>query len=358
VEQNNRAKLCLMLTQNNNIINIIIYIMGNNLSNSSNSQINQIIPDSLSCMEEGIPNDLIFTFFIHLHGAIIKLNLTSDEEQLFDICRMFSKTGSTCYSYNNYDELVNNDIIILKEQLQQNLKSSTYDTIDECIQQKIKPVYQKEIQSLSYSELIYDSSKDTKEDKDFIISNCCKTISRINHDKIFTSQPDDSLGIFLLSVHKKELDGSLLYVPIDLKYTQNLLFIDKLQQFARIFGGIVPELNSMSFDRKKSLNQWSGIELSSNREKIEKLKLSKFIEIIQRILKNTRKNCKFNIIDYSCSKYIYNMFKQESITGNDIENKPENKEKFGGKKKSIKKKIFRQRVKKIKKRTGTKKRKI
>ena len=52
------------------------------------------------------------------------------------------------------------------------------------------------------------------------------------------------------------------------------------------------------------------------------------------------------------------MFKQESITGNDIENKPENKEKFGGKRKSIKKKIFRQRVKKIKKRIGTKKRKI
>ena len=62
------------------------------------------------------------------------------------------------------------------------------------------------------------------------------------------------LGIFLLSVHKKELDGSLLYVPIDLKYTQNLLFIDKLQQFARIFGQNITQNNFAENQQEEDTN--------------------------------------------------------------------------------------------------------
>jgi len=327
------------------LINISIYIMGNSNSNS-NLNTSQLIPDdSLSNMEAGIPNELIFTFYIVTHGAIINVNLTRDEEKLFDNCRMFSKSGSTCYAYAS--ESVQNDITFLKQQLQKKLNNSSFDIINNCIKQNLKPKYISKVNSLENSELIPYGFPDTKEDKNFIISNCRKTLLRVTNDKIFSVGNENGLGIFLLSVHKKELDGSLSHIKIDNPYLLNLLIISELQIFAKIFGGVVPELKNEEFNINK-INSWLGIELSSDNKEIIIFKLSKFVEIINSILKNTGKKCKYNLIDESCSKDINDPYLKKSFPGIDKENTFTEKEVFGGKnKKKGKKKntILKKRIK-------------
>jgi hypothetical protein len=300
--------------------------MGNSSSNLNTSPV--ILNDSLINMEAGIPNELIFTFYIIMHGAIINFNLTHDEEDLFDNCRMFSKTGSTCYAYTSNS--IQDDITILKHQLQKNLNNSSYDSINNCIKQNLKPKYIQYINSLSKSDLFPRVNfPDTKEDKNFIISNCRKTLLRVTHDKIFGTKNENNLGIFLLSVHKKELDGSLSYIKIEHSYLLNLLIISELQKFAKMFDGVVPELKSENFN----IDSWSGIELSSDNKEIITIKLSKFVEIINSILKNTRKKCNYNLIDESCSKDINNPYLKNSFYDIDIENTFTKEDVFGGKNK-------------------------
>ena len=296
--------------------------MGNTISNLNTSQV--ILNDNLINMEAGIPNELIFTFYIAMHGAIINVNLTPDEESIFDNCRIFSKSGSTCYTYNS--DSIQDDITILKQQLHKNLDNSSFDIINNCIKQNLKPKYIQYINSLSKSELFPQVNfPDTKEDKSFIISNCRKTLLRVINDKIFGTKNENGLGIFLLSVHKKELDGSLSYIKIEHPYLLNLLIISELQKFAKIFNGVIPELKSEKF----TIDSWSGIELSSNNKEIITIKLSKFVELINSILKNTGKKCNYNLIDESCSKDINDPYIKKSFPGFDIENTFTEKEVFG-----------------------------
>jgi hypothetical protein len=313
--------------------------MGNSNSKTSSPTSQIIENDSLFCIEEGRPNEFIFTFYIVMHGAKIATNLSEHEATLFDNCRMFSKTGGTCYSYNNNFNSTQDKLTLLKEQLQKDLKKSSYNIIDKCISKNIKSQYKKAITSLTESELFPSSGfPDTKDDKDFIISNCCKTLIGIKHDKILSVENNDDLGIFLLSVHKKTLDESLSYIPIKYPHSLNLLIISELQKFAKIFEGAVPDLikTSSKFNEKQTIALWSGIELSSDKKKIKTIRLSKFIEIINSILKNTGKKCNYNLIDDSCSKDLYNPYLKESFGGIDIENKPT--EIFGGKNKNKKRK--------------------
>ena len=318
---------------------------------NSNTTLQTTIPDdSLSNMEEGIPNELIFTFYIIMHAATININLSEYETKLFSSCRMFSRTGSTCSAIHSSD-LTHNNITILKQQLQKDLNNSSYDVINKCIKQNLKPKYIEDFNS----ELL-------EEDKKIDTSNCYKTLLRITHDKILSTKKEKDLGIFLLSVHKKNLDGSLSYIPIIYPYLLNLLIISELQKFAEIFGGVVPELISSDINIKKSLKLWSGIELSSDKTQIETIRLSKFIEILNSILKNTGKKCKYNLIDESCSNDIYNQNLKISFEGIDTENTPPSGDFFGGKnkknkknKKKIKNTILNQ--KRIKKNKKTKKQK-
>ena len=316
--------------------------MGNSNSNLNTSQF--IPTDSLINMEEGIPNELVFTFYILMHGATININLTPDEESIFDNCRMFSKSGSTCYTYNS-DRLNHETVKLLKQQLHKNLDNSSFDVINNCIKQNLKPKYIQYINSLSKSELFPQVNfPDTKEDKSFIISNCRKTLLRVLNDKIFGTKNENGPGIFLLSVHKKELDGSLSYIKIEHPYLLNLLIISELQKFANIFDGVIPELKSEKF----TIDSWSGIELSSNNKEIITIKLSKFVELINSILKNTKKKCNYNLIDESCSKDINDPFVREIFPGFDIENTFTEKEVFGGKNKKKRKRkntILKKRIK-------------
>jgi hypothetical protein len=305
--------------------------MGNS---NSNLNISQIIPnDSLINMEAGLPNELIFTFYIAMHGAIINVNLTPDKESIFDNCRIFSRSGSTCYAYNS-DKLNRETVKLLKQKLQKNLDNSSYDIINNCIEQNIKPKYISNVNSLSSAELIPYRFPDTKEDKKFIISNCYKPLLRITKDKLFASKNEDGLVILLLSVHKKNLDGTLSYIKIDYPYSLNLLIISELQIFAEIFGGVVPELKNEEFNIN-NINLWSGIELSSNKKEIVTIKLSTFVELINSILKNTGKKCNYNLIDESCSKDINDPFVKEIFQHIDLENTPEY---YGGKNKKKQKK--------------------
>ena len=310
--------------------------MGNSNSNS-NLNTSQFIPnDSLINMEAGLPNELIFTFYIAMHGAIINANLTPDEESIFDNCRIFSRSGSTCYTYNS-DELNRETVKLLKQKLHKNLDNSSFNIINNCIEQNIKPKYISNVNSLSSAELIPYRFPDTKEDKKFIISNCYKPLLRITRDKLFASKNEDGLVILLLSVHKKNLDGTLSYIKIDYPYSLNLLIISELQIFAEIFGSVVPELKNEEFNINK-INSWSGIELSSNKKEIIIIKLSTFMELINSILKNTGKKYNYNLIDESCSKNINDPFVREIFPGFDIENTLNEKETFGGKNKKKQKK--------------------
>ena len=162
-----------------------------NINSNSNSQ--TIPDDSLSNMEEGIPNELIFTFYIVMHGLTININLSEYETKLFNSCRMFSRTGSTCSTLQSLYSR-NNSITILKQQLQKDLNNSSYDVISECIKQNLKPKYVADVES----EL-------PEEDEKFVISNCYKTLLKITHDKILGTEKENDLGIILLSDHKKKI---------------------------------------------------------------------------------------------------------------------------------------------------------
>jgi hypothetical protein len=306
---------------------------------NGNSSTSQIIPnDSLICMEEGRPNELIFTFYIVMHGASIETSLNESETKLFDNCRIFSKTGGNCISYASNSDLAQRNITIFKEHLQKDLIKTSYEIIDSCIQKNIKPDYIKSINSLSESELSpLVSLTDLKEDKDFIVSNCCKTLLSVKRDKKLSTENDNGLGIFLLSIHKKNQDGSLSYIPIKYSYVLNLIIISELQKFAEVFESTIPDLSRISnnYNIKKSFTLWSGIELSSDKTYIKTIRLSKFIEIINNILKNTGKKCNYNLIDDSCSKDVYNPYLKETFAGVDIKNMP-NTGFFGGKKRKRK----------------------
>ena len=206
---------------------------------------------------------LIFTFFIMTHGSIRNLTLTPEDQNIFNNCRLFSKAGDfVCIdSIPNYSALNNNLHIDSSE--------PTFDRINKSLKTTPLPsiTYDKTLRIKSLMELYFP----------------------------------DNYGIFLMSVNKKE-NGIYKYINLFSKEL-NLLYISELKKMAHTFGTNVPELNSENFDSNGNANdfdftQWSGIQLSDNKEIIMKIKMSKFVEIIKQIV---GPNNFFNLIDYSCS---------------------------------------------------------
>jgi hypothetical protein len=206
---------------------------------------------------------LIFTFLIMTHGSIRNLTLTTEHQNIFNNCRLFSKAGEfICIdSIPNYSALNTNLHIDSTE--------PTFDRINKSL--KITPLptitYDKTLRIKSFMELYFP----------------------------------DNYGIFLMSVNKKE-NGVYKYINLFSKEL-NLLYISELKKLSHIFGTNVPNLNSEIFDSNGNANdfdftEWTGIELSNNKEIIMKIKMSKFVEIIKQIV---GPNNFFNLIDYSCS---------------------------------------------------------
>ena len=207
--------------------------------------------------------ELIFTFLFMTHGSIRNLTLTTEHQNTFDSCRLFSKAGEfICIdSIPNYSALDTNLHIDSTE--------STFDRINKSLKTTPLPsiTYDKSLSIKSWTELFFP----------------------------------DNYGIFLMSVNKKE-NGIYKYINLFPKEL-NLLYISELKKLADVFGTNVPELNSEIFDSSGKANdlnftEWSGIQLSDNKEIIMKIKMSKFVEIIKNIVGT---NNFFNLIDYSCS---------------------------------------------------------
>lgn len=300
-------------------------------------------------IEEGLPNDLIFTFFILMHGATIEQKFKS----VFNDCVMFSKTGSLCYSYDNSDETIYHDLSHLKEKMQKNLETFTYDTLDECIVSNIQPKYKKEIPDCE-NEIPEKNYIINKNETNQMATHCFKPVSIINFDKALIRHGDyDHYGIFLISVHEKISDDEFKYIKVDdsekvngYDRMLNLLNMDDLVKFSNFFGGVVPEMNSAIFTKNMVPKNWSGIHLNEDRTFILSIRMSKFVEIIKNILQYVGKKIKINLIDYSCSKYYANNSLTCEFPGSDIENFAI-EHKFGGKRKNKTKRKIRKNVKKV-----------
>ena len=289
-------------------------------------------------MEEGLPNDLIFTFFIFMHGATIQQKMP--DESVFDDCMMFSKTGSLCLSCDNSNETIQHDLSHLKRKMQKDLRTFTYDTLDECIVSNIKPKYIKEI-----PENKHGIEKDEIEQ---MTTHCFKPVPRINFDKKFSRYDYyNHYGIFLLSVHEKISNEQFTYINVnDSPHMLNLLNMDDLVKFCDFFGGVIPELHSVELTQNMVPKNWSGIYLNEDRKNILDIKMSKFVEMMKIILGGVGKKIKINLIDYSCSKYYANKSLTCEFPGSDIENFAV-EHKFGGKRKNKTKRKRRKNMKKF-----------
>lgn len=302
-------------------------------------------------IEEGLSNELIFTFFILMHGATIKEKMP--EESVFDDCVMFSKTGSMCYSYDNSPGTIQHDLSHLKGKMQKNLKTFTYDTLNECIVSNIKPKYKKEIPDCE-NEIPEKNYTIKKDEIEQMATHCFKPVSIINFDKALIRHSDyDYYGIFLISVHEKISDDEFKYIRVDdsekvngYDRMLNLLNMDDLMKFINFFGGVIPEMHSATFTQNMVPKNWSGIYLNEDRTFILSIRISKFVEIIKNILKHVGKKIKINLIDYSCSKYYANKSLTCEFPGSDIENFAV-EHKFGGKRKNKTKRKRRKNVKKV-----------
>jgi hypothetical protein len=227
---------------------------------NSNSKIN--FNEEFKNNNEG-NKELIFTFLFMTHGSIRNLTLTTEHQNTFDNCRLFSKAGDfICIdSIPNYS--------VLNTNLHINSTEPTFDRINKSLKTTPLPTitYDKTLSIKSWTELYFP----------------------------------DNYGIFLMSVNKKE-NGLYKYINLFPKEL-NLLYISELKKLADVFGTNVPELDNENFNINGNANdlnftEWSGIQLSDNKEIIMKIKMSKFVEIIKNIVGT---NNFFNLIDYSCS---------------------------------------------------------
>jgi hypothetical protein len=293
----------------------------NNLSNSISIDIKK-------------PNNLVFTFALNLHGSIRNLELTAENQTIFDNCRLFSRaiagdakdiaTNNSCMVRNsdkpNYDAL--------EYKLHRDSDKSTFDIILESEDNQIRP-----LPRITYDKML-----------------------GVTNDLIDLFQH----GIYLISVNEKQEDGLFKFKPQLFPGLLNLLYVDQFKKFASFFGTNINNFDSENFESTYNdldFRLWTGIELSKNKKKIMKIKMSKFVEIIKSIVGADNY---FNLIDYSCSVNVTNVkTRNYNIQPLDIENIAGEK-KWGGKRrmtnkrkmtKTNKKRLIKRKNKFFKKRT-------
>jgi hypothetical protein len=256
------------------------------------------------------PNNLVFTFALNLHGSIRNLELTAENLTTFDNCRLFSRA----IAGNSKDISTNNSCMVrssdkpnyeaLEDNLHRDSYKSTFDIILESENNQITP------------------------------------LPRITYDKMLsiTNNLIDSFqyGIYLISVNEKQEDGLFKFKPQLFPGLLNLLYVDQFKKFASFFGTNINNFDSEIFESTYNdldFRLWTGIELSKNKKKIMKIKMSKFIELIKSIVGSDNY---FNLIDYSCSVNVTNVnIKGYNIQPLDIENIAGEK-KWGGKRRMTK----------------------
>lgn len=211
------------------------------------------------------PRNLIFTFVFFLHGGVYNLELSEEDLQIFDNCRLFSET------YDFTTTCSNPDIESVIKKMQQPIYGPTYDTF-------VK--------------------------RGFETSLILRPLARITYDKLlWIHRQYETLihkyGVYLVSVHEK-IDGVNVYKDM-FPRVLNFLIVDDFIFFARVFGTNISKISTEKFNAPStdlSFKLWSGIELSPDGKLIMKIKLSKLIEIIKMIV---GPNNYFNLLDLSCS---------------------------------------------------------
>jgi hypothetical protein len=243
------------------------------------------------------PRNLIFTFVFFLHGGVYNLELSEEDLQIFDNCRLFSKTADftiTCNDPNIIESVI--------KKMQQPIYGPTYDTF---VKRGLE--------------------------KDSIL----RPLPRITYDKLLGVHHQYEIfnhkyGIFLVSIHEK-IDGINVYKDMFPKVL-NFLIVDDFIIFARAFGMNISKFSTEMFivpSSDLSFKLWSGIELSPDGKLIMKIKLSKLIEIIKLIVGPDNY---FNLLDLSCSLNNTDVkIRDYNKTAADIENMA-GEEIWGGKK--------------------------
>lgn len=243
------------------------------------------------------PRNLVFTFVFFLHGGAYNLELSEEDLQIFDNCRLFSKTADFTTTCSNPDII---ESIIKK--MQQPIYGPTYDTF---VKRGLE--------------------------KDSIL----RPLPRITYDKLLGLQHQYEIlihnyGIFLVSIHEK-IDGINVYKDMFPKVL-NFLIVDDFIFFARAFGMNISKFSTEMFvvpSSDLSFKLWSGIELSPDGKLIMKIKLSKLIELIKLIVGPDNY---FNLLDLSCSVNKTDVkIRDYNKTAADIENMA-GEEIWGGKK--------------------------
>lgn len=295
---------------------------------------------------------LIVNILIQMHGKVLDLDVTPETSRRLENVRILSMAGGFANFHSN-------------------------PFLEICLSSSSNPIREAFFNSFNTT---YDILKHIQFEKGG------RLMENINYDKSFYVGDDlmnQLQGIYLISI--QDASNMRVLYPIQKNKTYpNLLYVRNLKKIAEYFHGSLPNIerdsspfpsqanylleeeriqrNQMLSNAEKTvqienikqtfyhkLREWQ-LTLYEKNEKIQTIKLSKIVEIIQDMV---GRPCFINIVDYSCntlSRYIPSsqlLLKQYSEQENDIES-AFGKSNFGGKKSKRK---FKKRKKKRKTRT-------
>ena len=374
-----------------------------------------------NCEEIG---SIIVTVAVISHGSVIDFDLTNKQEEIFKNVRLFSKSGDYI-GVRTSPIMENATLNSLNNKFQKNLTNSTFNELNE-----YKNYYYKLYKDYTdfYKFLDIEEFKNMENrckiinnihyDKAFEISNSDDNNQQNSHSNLFNflNKVKKQLecfysmneGIFIVSIHENINDNEYMLIYPNFnntnqeKHNLNISKTNELRELYKMFNNIdkFPNLKEMEtpliteqetdvflndiynknltteeidiekekfrkYVYEKYLNKWK-ITLTS-KGNIHEIRMSYLIELIKNAI--SIKNCKINLLDYTCSeitKYMPTEKKEKSLINlkkmNEINYKSQN---WGGKKlkrnKSIRKnkskryKIKKNKTKKIKKRIKFKK---
>jgi len=262
----------------------------------------------MECIDIG---SKIITIVTMIHGEIINLNLSPDNQRILDNTRLFSLSGDFTSTGFGDNSVKTNHLEYLNTIFRHDLPDSTYQSMEQ-FTERVRPAY------ANYIKAFLD---------DLTTENICKVYQTITIDKAFGTEINgifaiimncilpDVIGIYVVSVHEKvDANNIKLVYPMN-KYMRNLNLLNHTDfiQFADIFGqngknilrGMIelssqlPIYNTRTDDDtfKEQLKTWN--VTCSQKGDISNIRLSYLIGIIKQIV--GREKCKLNIFDYSCS---------------------------------------------------------
>jgi len=301
-------------------------------------------------MDNNADDTLILTIVIIMHSRVTNFNLNSRQYDIFNNVRLLCKSGG----FDDYSTSVIDEFLLfssLQKVFTKDLDMSTYDILQEHLQQQPQDKAGILVDNIRYDKLLSVTDGQTETFWDYI-------------DPTRYVQ-----GVYLLSIHKGK---KLIYPPREDKKNINFLKLSDLHILANLFKTKVPNIeeestvipdktifikeeddvknnNSLTEEKKEEeiknirqtfYNHLYNFELTLKEGNIKIIKLSKLIELIKIII---GENCFINVLDYSCnslSNYIPDEQKKlkENALYNDVEMGIKRNPLLGGKNKKGKRK--------------------